>query len=113
MGYFQLTEEDRYRIGAMKTAGSPIGDIARELKRHRSTIYREISRNESDYDGYYRPQFAGENTRGRRSRSRRNLHYGAEHFASVEAMLREDYSPEQIVGRLRLEGLCAMSHETI
>lgn len=28
-------------------------------------------------------------------------------------MLREDFSPEQIVGRLRLEGLRAMSHETI
>lgn len=113
MGYFQLSDEERYKIGAMKTAGSSVGEIARELKRHRSTIDREIRRNSAAYDGYYRARFACEKTRGRRSRSRRNLHYGAEQFAPVEVMIREDFSPEQIVGRLRLEGLRAMSHETI
>lgn len=113
MGYFQLSDEERYKIGAMKTAGSPIGDIARELKRHRSTIDREIRRNSAAYDGYYRARFACEKTRGRRSRSRRNQRFGREHFEPVEAMLREDFSPEQIVGRLRMEGLRSMSHETI
>lgn len=113
MGYFQLSDEERYKIGAMKTAGSSMSDIARALKRHRSTIHREIRRNCAAYDGYYRARFACEKTRGRRSRSRRNLHYGAEHFGQVEQMLRADFSPEQIVGRMRLEGLRSMSHETI
>jgi len=41
---------------------------------------------------------------GRRRRSRATpLH--PEHFAVIERLLREDYSPEQIVGRLRLEGV--------
>lgn len=32
---------------------------------------------------------------------------------AIERLLREDLSPEQIVDRLRLEGVRVMSHETI
>jgi len=88
-------------------------DIARELGRHRSTIYREVRRNGAKYDGAYRPMFAVEKANGRRRRSRRNRRYTPDHFAVIERLLREDFSPEQVVGRLRLEGVRAMSHETI
>ena len=97
----------------MRSRGHRAAEIARELKRHPSTIYREVGRNCSSYDGAYRPMCAVEKTNGRRRRSRRNRRYTAEHFAPIERMLREDLSPEQIVGRLRLEGVKAMSHETI
>jgi IS30 family transposase len=88
-------------------------EIAHELKRHRSTIYREVVRNCAKYDAAYRPMFAVEKANGRRRRSRRNRRYTPEHFAVIERLLREDLSPEQIVGRLRLEGVRVMSHETI
>ena len=97
----------------MRAGGFSAADIAHDLRRHRSTIDREVARNCSEYDGAYRADPAGEKTRGRRSRSRRNRRYGPEHFAPIERMLREDLSPEQIVGRLGLEGLRSMSHETI
>lgn len=113
MTYLQLSDEERYKIGAMKSAGSSPAEIARELKRHPSTIYREIGRNSADYDGSYRAVTACERTRGRRSRSRRNRRFGSEQFAPVEVMIKNDISPEQIVGRLKLEGVQAMSHETI
>ena len=87
--------------------------IAGELKRHRSTIYREVRRNAAKHDGAYRPMFAVEKASGRRRRSRRNRRYGPEHFAVIERLLREDFSPQQVVGRLRLEGVQIMSHETI
>ena len=87
--------------------------IAAALKRHRSTIYREIWRNSAKYDGAYRPMFAVEKANGRRRRSRRNRRYTPEHFAPIERLLREDFSPEQVVGRCRLEGVQVMSHETI
>ena len=100
-------------IGALRVRGAGVSEIARELKRHRSTIWREVQRNRSRYDGAYRARWAVEKTNGRRRRSRRNRRYGPAHFAPIERMLREDFSPEQIVGRLRFEGVRIMSHETI
>jgi len=113
MAYHQLSIEERFMIGALRMRGSGVSEIARELKRHRSTIWREVKRNRSQYDGAYRACWAVEKTNGRRRRSRRNRRYGAAHFVPIELMLREDLSPEQIVGRLRLEGVRSMSHETI
>ena len=113
MAYHQLSKEERYMIGALRVRGGGACEIARELKRHRSTIWREVKRNRSRYDGAYRARWAVEKTNGRRRRSRRNQRYGPAHFASIERLLREDFSPEQIVGRLRLEGVRVMSHETI
>jgi IS30 family transposase len=100
-------------IGALRVGGGGASEIARGLKRHRSTIWREVQRNRSQYDGAYRPRWAVEKTNGRRRRSRRNRRYGPAHFVPIEGMLRADFSPEQIVGRLRFEGLRSMSHETI
>ena len=113
MAYRQLSIDERYFIGALRAQGCGVCEIARELKRHRSTIWREVRRNRSGYDRAYRARWAVEKTNGRRRRSRRNRRYGAKHFAPIERMLRHDLSPEQVVGRLRLEGLRVMSHETI
>lgn len=113
MSYQQLSTEERYLIGALRVRRVGISEIARELKRQRSTIWREVQRNRSGYDGAYRARWAAEKTNGRRQRSRRNRCYGPEHFAPIERMLREDFSPEQIVGRLRREAVRSMSHETI
>jgi IS30 family transposase len=113
MGYHQLSTEERYMIGALRVRGASVSEIAQELKRHRSTVAREVRRNRSRYDGAYRARWAVEKTNGRRRRSRRNRRYGPAHFAPVERLLREDFSPEQVVGRCRLEGVQVMSHETI
>jgi IS30 family transposase len=87
--------------------------IAEVLGRHPSTVYREVKRNRSRYDGAYRATPAREKTNERRRRSRRNRRYGAAEFEPIEQMLREQLSPAQIVGRLKLEGAKVMSHETI
>jgi IS30 family transposase len=97
----------------MRARRYSVSEIARELRRHRSTIYREVARNCAKFDGAYRPVFAVEKASGRRRRSRRNRRYTPEHFAVIERLLREDFSPQQVVGRLRLEGVRVMSHETI
>jgi IS30 family transposase len=100
-------------IAALRQQRRPVSEIAEELGRHRSTIYREVKRNGTPHDGAYRPSMAVEMTNGRRSRSRRNARYGAADFVIIERRLREEWSPEQIVGRHRRQGLPVMSHETI
>jgi IS30 family transposase len=113
MKYQQLTVDERYAISAMRGQGSSAAVIAQRLERHPSTIHREVARNRSEYDGHYRAGPAGEKTRGRRSRSRRNQRFGPSEFQPVERLLREQLSPQQIVGRAKLEGVKLMSHETI
>jgi len=116
MKYRQLTSHDRYILGALKTQGMPVQQIAQILGFHRSTIYRELERNSCHLtDGAYRPSKAERRTRARRRRSRRNRHYGEADFSLVRHLLRQKWSPEQIVGHIRRFGLMQrrMSHETI
>lgn len=90
-----------------------MAEIARQLGRHRSTIYREVWRNRSVHDGGYRATHSVWKASGRKHRSRRNLHFGKKDFEPIELMVRGELSPEQIVGRRRLLKLPVMSHETI
>jgi hypothetical protein len=43
--YKQLTREERYQIHALLQAGHEKAEIALQLGRDRSTIYREVKRN--------------------------------------------------------------------
>jgi IS30 family transposase len=111
--YAQITPEERYAIGALRRQRLSIRTIAAELGRAPSTISREIARNRSRRDGSYRPDKAVERTNGRRSRSRRNTRFSREDWRVVEELLARRWSPEQIAGRLRLEGGLSISHQTI
>ena len=60
MAYKQLSVEERHQIAAMRGQSIAMGKIAVAIGRHRSTVYREVKRNRSDYDGAYRAVRAGE-----------------------------------------------------
>lgn len=113
MRYRQITFAERYTLGLLRQRGLTSAAIARVLGRHRSTIGREVHRNRAHADETYRPQLADWYARGRRCRSRRNRRFTAAAWARIHALLREDWSPEQVSGRLRLERELAISHETI
>jgi IS30 family transposase len=114
--YRHLTLEERRTIFRLLNAKLPVAEIAARLGRHRSTIFREISRNlfreVKEYRGYF-PVTADDSARQRRQR-RRKLIQDARLRQHVTAMLARWWSPEQIAGRLKRAGDAAcLSHETI
>ena len=116
MKYQQLTLEERVLISYLVKQGFSLSEIARRLGRHRSTISRELRRNRCHgVDRSYRYSRAHRRTIARRRRSRRNRHYFERDFALVRKLLRQDLSPEQVVGHIRRFGLLRrrLSHETI
>ena len=114
--YRHFTLEERRTLFRLLNAKLPINEIAGQLGRHRSTIYREIARNEirevKQYRGYY-PITAEDNARRRRRRQRK-LVRDAHLRGHVVEKLKLLWSPEQIAGRLKIadEDGC-LCHETI
>lgn len=113
MPYKQLTSEERYTLGRLHRQGVSQADIARTLERHPSTICRELRRNTCQYDGAYRPFKADSRTRGRRSRSRRNLRIDSAAWDAVVFLIELQWSPEQIARSLSQADIIRISHETI
>ena len=115
MRYHQITPAERHTLATLRKQVPALSNaaIARLMGRHRSTIAREIARNSTPYDGAYRPLRAQEQANGRRSRSRRNTRFTEADWKLVFSRLKEKLSPEQIAGRLRLEGELEISYESI
>lgn len=107
--YLQLTLADRRRLQQMIARKVPVNVMARQLGRHRSTIYREIRRNTfrdreiPDYDGYYCTVADDIATERRRRLRKLRRHPQLRHL--VIDRLKAYWSPEQIAGRLVNDGL--------
>lgn len=100
-------------IAQLKRQGYSQASIARMTDRHRSTISRELKRNATPHDGWYRADKAIGYTRARRSRSRRNWRYTAEKLKPVIDLLHEGYSPEQASAVLKMKRVMRVSIQTI
>ena len=113
MNYRQLTPEQRYQIWACLRMGMNRSDIAKEIEVHRSTVTRELRRNEGGRLKY-NPSRAIRMARERHECKRKHR-IEAVTWAVVEKLLRFGWSPEQISQRLKLEsgGSRSVSHETI
>jgi transposase, IS30 family len=107
--YHQLTQGQRYQIYALKKTKHSLTEIAEVLGVHKSSVSRELKRNRGQRG--YRPHQAHELALGRRQKSVPRI--TAEVWAQVERLLRQDWSPEQISGRLRKEQKICISHEWI
>ena len=110
MSYTQLTREQRYQIYALMKAGHNQSQIAVVVGCHKSTISRELRRNRG-LKGY-RPYQADELAYDRQCAAYR-ARITWQTWQQVEQLLRQDWSPEQITGRLKLEQQPTVSHECI
>ena len=103
--YDQLSLAERQLIARLWDAKLPVRQIAERLGRHRSTIHRELRRNWFD-DGPWLRGYFGLSAQQRTTQRRRRhgkLYSDPDLVAHVVAKLELGWSPEQIVGRLRLE----------
>lgn len=87
--------------------------IATIIGKDKSVVSRELRRNRDMRNGEYRYKQAQRKYEERLKQKPKAVRFNAEVRERVEAMLAEDFSPEQIVGRCRLEGLGCVSHERI
>lgn len=111
MTYTHLTQCERYQIQALKDNNFSLRHIAKQLGRSPSTIAREIDR--AQVAQSYQAEAAHGLALKRQDASRNALRIAAERWQAIEAYLRLYLSPEQVCGRLALEGAASISHESI
>lgn len=107
--YSQLTLPDRKRLFHLRERKVSVSEIARQLGRHRSTIYRELKRNTfqdhefPEYSGYY-SGIANDMSKERRRRLRKLRRHPHLRDLVIDR-LKAHWSPEQIAGRLLADGV--------
>lgn len=107
--YTQLTQEQRYQIKALKDNGISQANIAATIGVHPSTVSRELKRNKGKRG--YREKQAHQFALARRAKAKPKI--TPEMWQVVEDKIRQEWSPEQISGWLKREGLQSVSHERI
>ncbi|MBK9219387.1 MAG: IS30 family transposase [Uliginosibacterium sp.] len=111
MSFAHLNQHQRYQIEKQLAEGKSVAVIARSLGIHRSTVYRELRRGQ--LKGRYSASTSHQRALGRREKSAANhRQYPRELWQWVRGQLKQEWSPQQISGRLRLcenTGRCRLS----
>jgi transposase, IS30 family len=108
-----LTLEQRYEIQSYTKAGRGICEIAKLMGSNKSTISREIKRNSDQRNGHYKADLAQKKAKNRHFAKPKHFKFTEEVHSNVVYYLEQNLSPEQIVGRAKLEGKAMVSHESI
>jgi IS30 family transposase len=109
--YDHLGLAQRCEIFCLKKQGMSARQIAERLDVHSSTVYRELKRN--SLKGEYGPRLADVLSKKRRRMGRRCWKMNAKMWGTISTLLRRYYSPEQVCGWLRSQGMACVCVETI
>ena len=107
--YKQLTCEQRYQINGLMQVQRTHNEIAKIVGVHKSTVSRELCRNRGQRG--YRPKQAHPLALSRRNKTNKSI--TEDTWQRVERLIRIEWSPEQISGRMKLQGEPYISHEWI
>ena len=113
MTYKQLTLKERYHIWALLEKGYKQKEIAESIGVHPSTISREIKRNWDTRTRKYEYSTAHFNTEHRHKSKPKYTVLTLQIESYIREKLKAGWSPEQISGRMKYEGVGSISHETI
>lgn len=111
--YTHLSTSDRRRLCVFLEMGLSIAEIAKRLSRHRSTLYRELNRNQED--AFYSAGVAQNKTEARAQEKRlKKVESDGVIRDYIIRSLKKGWSPEQISGRMKRHKLSFYAcHETI
>ncbi len=109
----QLTQKERYHIWASLKRGVTQKEIAKTIGVHPSTICREIQRNKDSITQEYHYAFAQTTAQKRQQAKAKYTVFTSKIKTYIKTKLNEDWSPEQIAGRMKLDIDLNICHETI
>jgi transposase, IS30 family len=114
MSYTQLSTTERFKLYQYRTTDQlTMDEIATQMKRSKSTISRELKRNSID-GKLYLPDTAQSKMQERKVQSKQKfISFSESTLEEVKQRLEQYHSPKQLSGRMKREGLDAVSHETI
>jgi transposase, IS30 family len=106
MSYKHITKDQRNELSALLIANIKKQDIAKQLHKHRTTVWRELQRNHSLNKRGYHARIAKEKTKERRinANSRfRKIENNDWLRRYIVRNTKNYWSPEQISGRIKLK----------
>lgn len=109
----RLTKYDREQIEYYFRLGLSGRAIARKIKRHHSVVERELKRNRSPYFKYEASKADYFSVRRAGKTNRRKLEKNENLYEYVLDKLNQNWSPEQIAGRLKNHPLLYLKGATI
>ena len=108
-----LTEVQRYKIQALLEQKNTIKTIAEYLGKDKSVISREIKRNRDQRSKRYDAELAHRKYKKRLHEKPKHIRLTSSMKGMIDNLLLQDYSPEQIKGRMSILGKDMVSHERI
>jgi IS30 family transposase len=111
MSYKHLSLEERHYIEISIRNEIDLTKIANAIGRSQSTISREIKRNTGQRG--YRHKQAGRIAQERHTAKPKAIKLTDEIKGLIESKLQQEWSPEQIVGWMKKEGIIKLHHETV
>lgn len=108
-----LTVEQRYKIQVLKEEGFLQREIAEKIQVHKSVVCRELKRNCDKRSGKYKAELAEKKCADRHKTKHKKISFTIDIQQYTEELLKEQYSPEQIVGFSKLNQKCCVSVERI
>ena len=108
-----LTSEQRYTISCLLAKDKTQQYIANVIGKDKSVVSREIRRNKDQRNGVYKHELANKKYAIRQKYKAKRVRFTPVVKTYVDKLLKEDYSPEQIVGVSQQQGVDCVSHERI
>jgi len=111
--YNHINTTQRTELATLHRNGYSVSNISKQLKLHRSTIYRELKRN-SRPRGSYDAYFANNVSEIRKERFAMNRKFTSQMMSLIKEKLeKQQWSPEQINGYCNKNNIPMVSHERI